>query len=438
MNPLRGFSTITMMSPISLVPSAFSAAAGASIKLATEVFTLASDATVVDMVLGVMRRSVEAIARSLGGAALIWTGIFTNGVNEATMVFVLDNLGDALRFLYDVVKPANVVAGVQTTGVPGNTGDGPDAENNPYNELDLRLAENRSALVHQVQRVALTLTAILRMAREDLPPRSLGEFQMDIDLPTDPRLDLASGTYVSRLGRGLTSPPREKWLFINGIANEFVWFQRSCDKIRDTFQREVKGIYNRSDGILWDVIECLGERSVAVPNPLIERTPSSKAAQAALERNLKSTLWPVNRDPPDKVVMIAHSQGCLVLRLALQNLVRENPDGSRGRADMKERLRVFTFASPSIDWRVMDEKERSLSEYTKCTEHFAHETDFVARLGVVTHRDNQDSGYAPSSVFYSKGGKGHLLGAHYPLAAEAYGDGESSVLLGAVDGAGIA
>lgn len=412
---------------------AASVVTGASIKLATGVFTAASDSTVVDTVLAVIHRSIEAVAGSLSGAALIWTGIFTNGINETTIRFVLDNLGDAFRFLYDLIKPANIIS-VRPQGA-----NGPGVGGNPYNELDLHQAENRNGLIHQFQRVALTITAILRLARIDLSGRKLGDIGMDVRLRTDPDLDdPTSLTYVSRLNDGVQSPPDEKWLFINGIANEFTWFQRSCDKLRDTFQRDVKGIYNRSDGILWDVIECLGERVAGGPNPLIERTRSSKAAQAALARELHGTLWPARRPPPRKVVVVAHSQGCLLLRLVLQDLVRDYPAGSRQREDVRERLRVFTFGNPSLDWRVMDEKERSLSEYAKATEHFAHEADFVARLGLVTHRDAPDSGYDPAHVFYSKEGRGHLFGAHYPLGVEDFNNGKTSSLLAAVGGARIA
>lgn len=423
-----------------IVGGFFSTAASVVMKLAAEAFALASDSTIVDAVLGVIRRSVEAVAHSLGGAALIWTGVFTNGINESTMCYLLNHLYDVCWFFYDLIKPANVVTPFQpapTRTVIEQEGL-PSFADNPYNELDLRVADNRKAVIYQIQRVALSLTAVLRLARNDVLPSGLGDIRMNVNLREDPYIDdFDSCTYLSRLPGGAPQPD-EEWLFVNGIATERIWLERACDKIRDAFGRDVLGIYNRSDGILWDLVECLGERTVARPNPLIERTRSSKAAQEHLERGIRRALWPVDRSPAGKVVMIAHSQGCLALRLALQNLVRENPSGSRRRRDMKERLRVFTFGNPSVDWRVMDEKAMSLSEYTRTTEHFAHEVDFVGMLGVVTHRDDVDSGYDRSAVFYSKGGRGHLIGAHYPLAASAYGDGETSALFKAINGAAIA
>jgi hypothetical protein len=425
-----------------------SRAADDFLKYATDVFTVADDAAVVDAILQVIQRSLEAMTQSLSGAALLWRAIFTNGTNEDTLGFILNHLYDLLQFLYDLVKPGNVVPRFPAAGgvIEGNA-DGFPGRDNPYNEFDLRQKENRHAIIYQVQRVALTLIAILKIGREHVLPSGLGDLKMNVSLRSDFTRDgkPPRSTYVSRLVGLPASPPNEKWLFINGIANEFVWFQRSCDKIRDTFKREVKGIYNRSDGILWDLIECCGEHSAATvgnaKNDLIERTRSSKAAQDILKRELRDALWPVDRSAPDKVVMIAHSQGCLLLRLVLQTLVNEKPRGSQQRdsqqMDMKERLRVFTFGNPSIDWGVIDGKMRSLSEYAKATEHFAHKADFVAMLGVVTHRGDQDSGYDDDSVFYSTEGKGHLFGAHYPLGADAYNNGAQSTLLRAVDGGAI-
>ncbi|PON26719.1 hypothetical protein TGAM01_v204220 [Trichoderma gamsii] len=420
-------------------------AANLLLKYATNVFAAAGDAAVVDAILQVIHRSLEVMTQSLSGVLLIWRGIFTNGTNDENLAFILNHLYDLLWFLYDLVRSGNVIPGyLAADGTIEYMADEQPGIDNPYNEFDLRLEQNRDAVIYQVQRVTRTLTAILRMGRERVLPNGLGDLRMNASLSSDfdSNGNPPSSTYMSRLGGEVESPPNEKWLFINGIANEYVWFQRSCDKIRDTFKREVKGVYNRSDGILWDMIECCGEHSAVTErsNELIALTRSSKDAQESLERELKEALWPTNSNAPDKVVMIAHSQGCLLLRLVLQKLVRDHAKSSQKMRDMKERLRVFTFGNPSLDWRVIRETDEclreyaNLSEYAKATEHFAHEVDFVAMLGVVTHRDDQNSGYDRVSVFYSHGGRGHLFGAHYPLVAGAYKNGENSQLLRAVNG----
>ncbi|CAI6092759.1 unnamed protein product [Clonostachys chloroleuca] len=381
-------------------------AAEVFLKYAVNLFTAAGDRAAVDAILQVAHRSLQATTQMFSGAGLILRGDY-------------------------VIKKG-----------PGEADEFPGG-NNPYNEFDLRREQNRYALAYQVQRVGLTFINILQMGRKT-PPWGLNNLEMNVRLSSDfdANGNSPSPTYISRLEETLKSPRNEKWLFINGIANELTWFQRSCDKIRDTFKREVHAIYNRSDGILWDLIECCGERSAVRKrsNELIERTYSSRAAQECLEKELTDALWPTDSSASDKVIMIAHSQGCLILRLVLQKLVSENPVGSQRMRDMKKRLRVFTFGNPSIDWLAttsIGEPAQSLGEYASVTEHFAHEVDFVARLGIVTHSVDPDSGYDADSIFYSKKGRGHLFGAHYPLAENAYINAGRSKLLSAVDGRAI-
>ncbi|KAM0326683.1 hypothetical protein ACHAQA_006553 [Verticillium albo-atrum] len=412
-----------------------------SLKLATNIFIAASDTAIVDTLLQLIHRSLEALTQSLSGAALILRGIFTNGVNDSSADFILDHLRNLFTFLYDLFKPSNVIPRFPA-GVSSDQNGAPSTAN-PYNELDLRKEENRRAIVYQIQRVALTLTTILRMGRGHVPQGGLGDLRMNASLRSD--FDRAGNpppaTYDARFDAGQKPIyPDERWLFINGIANEFVWFQRSCDKLRDTFRREVRGIFNRSDGILWDLIECCGERSAAEDeaNTLSDRTQSSRAAQEVLIKELSAALWPTDSKPPTKVVMVAHSQGVLILRLALQRMIRDHAAGTQRREEMKERLHVFTFGSPSVDWQVVDAGLQPLSDYAKVTEHFAHEVDFVAMLGVVTHSGSAGTGYDGGSIFYSNGGRGHLFGAHYPLGAESYDGGQRSNLLKAVGGRALA
>ncbi|KAK5659975.1 hypothetical protein OQA88_13440 [Cercophora sp. LCS_1] len=423
--------------------------AGTFLELVTDTFSKAGDAQIIDAILQLMQRSLAAVGRSLSGAAVIWHGIFTNSTNEAHLRFILDHLYDLFRFIYDLCRPGTVIPeGRATDGTAKNGSIDGTTENeldiifpginNPYNELDLRISENRRAIVNQVRRVVKTLVKILKMGRKGegpSPSRGLDDLEMDMSLASDFDKDgnPVQPTYLSTLENNKPSKPGETWLFVNGIANEYVWLQRSCDKIRDAFGREVKGIYNRTDGILWDLIECFGEHStVGKKNKLIERTKSSTDAQATLERELRSPLLQDGPGAPKKIVMIAHSQGCLVLRLALQNMVADaTADGPRLRHNMKKRLRVFTFASPAIDWLVLDgdgSVVRPLSGYAHLTEHYAHEADFVSVLGVVTHR----RGYERDPVFHSKGGRGHLFGAHYPLRKEDYQNGDNSELFKAL------
>ncbi|KNB19498.1 hypothetical protein FOXG_16762 [Fusarium oxysporum f. sp. lycopersici 4287] len=418
--------------------------AGTFLTLAIKVFVAAGDTQVVDAILQAINRSLEAMTQSLSGAALIWRAIFTNGVNKPSLNFILNHLPELGQFLYDLIRPGSVLGRFPSTDGATET---LDAEfpgiDNPYNELDLWLPENRNAVVCQAQRVTLTIVAILKMGRGKMP-NGLDDVQLNVSLRSDfdANANPPSPTYISALHGGPPSPPNEKWLFINGIANEFFWFLGTAVVLilppAITFPKSYCITLVPTIMSPKRISSLPGERRDGEPNTLIERTQSSKAAQEALEQELRAALWPAAGKVPGKVVMIAHSQGCLVLRLALQTLATETPKGSPQRRIIKERLRIFTFGNPSIDWKVIDGTEQPLSKYVHTTEHFANETDFVAMLGVVMHRDDKGSGYDPNMVFYSKTGKAHLFGAHYSLGVNAYHGGEKSQLLKAVNGTEIA
>ncbi len=130
---------------------------------------------------------------------------------------------------------------------------------------------------------------------------------------------------------------------------------------------------------------------------------------------------------PDSVV-VAHSQGCLLLRLVLEDLVSNGGEAMHNR--MRTNLCVYTFGNPSIHWRVENDPARELWSYSRRTEHFANKTDFVARLGVLRPNGGavaNANGY--SNVFVNENWKGHLFGAQYSLDANDYTDGRNSLLL---------
>ncbi|KAJ9657255.1 hypothetical protein H2201_008236 [Coniosporium apollinis] len=235
----------------------------------------------------------------------------------------------------------------------------------------------------------------------------------------------------------------EKWFFVNGVATELYWLRLACKKLAKWSSREITGVYNRGDGILWDLIECAGERDAtgighaASQRELIERTESSMRAQKLLKKQLETALLAPTKDGKGfaHIVMIAHSQGCLVLRLALEELVAEDCPGIR--KSMLQRLCVFTFGNPSVDWKLdepdsispfnQDQGEkgvRHLSSHVLHTEHFANKLDFVAKLGVISEHKQESSGYEQNCVFVNKESDwiGHLFGTQYSLDKQHYKD----------------
>ncbi|KAJ9657330.1 hypothetical protein H2201_008234, partial [Coniosporium apollinis] len=254
----------------------------------------------------------------------------------------------------------------------------------------------------------------------------------------------------------------EKWLFVNGVAGEYHWTRLACERLTKIYSRDTTGILNRGDGILWDLVECAGERSAQgggkarSQKRLIKRTESSRKAQEVLKKQLEQalgqTLETENGETSAHIVMIAHSQGCLLLRLALEELVKDAELNFL--ETMQKRLCVFTFGNPSVDWKLDDrvkikypltaqdcefcakklaeeeekkEKDkndkdcRHLSSYILRTEHFANSVDFVAKLGVLSKSIPTDSGYDCVFINGKKDWIGHLFGSQYSLNPKDYG-----------------
>jgi hypothetical protein len=206
-------------------------------------------------------------------------------------------------------------------------------------------------------------------------------------------------------------------------------------------------------------VECAGERSAQgrgtqeSQSRLIQRTESSKKAQEELVKQLGLTInqtLQTQEGTSSYIIMIAHSQGCLVLRLALEQLIQnmQKPEILRV---MRERLCVFTFGNPSVDWKLNDEQTvnyvpaegcklcarrspappdgvcRHLISYVRRTEHFANAADFVAKLGVLAEPLPANSGYDCVFINRDAGWKGHLFGSQYSLDS-LYGTQDSWLL----------
>lgn len=128
---------------------------------------------------------------------------------------------------------------------------------------------NRHAVLRQIQRFLISILNVFR--QKDL---SIGEFEMDTRLETDTKeVLLITRTVLKRKNDNVRSA--ELWLFVNDIGGEFYWNHLAVSKIQDFFfdvdnpednsedadarRTQIKSVFNRSDGILWDMIECVIE-----------------------------------------------------------------------------------------------------------------------------------------------------------------------------------
>jgi hypothetical protein len=102
----------------------------------------------------------------------------------------------------------------------------------------------------------------------------------------------------------------------------------NIDMISSIFRRPVLGIHNRSYGVVFDLIECIVQRCFSYATKDTRRT----------YEYLKAELT----DPTaTKVVVIAHSQGGIILSASLDMLFADLP------SEVFEKLEVYTFGYAS-------------------------------------------------------------------------------------------
>ena len=400
-------------------------------------------------VTAILKTTVSAMIGYLGPVDSIWKAIIDDPANQELFEILEKDCWVAARFFVDLLEPAKRFASA------GSLDGDPyyDAKIwNAHNELDLSQAMNRHAVLCQIQRFLISILNALRQRG-----LSMGQFVMDVRLETDTNELVVTRTALKRKDDKVRSA--ESWLFVNGIGGEFYWNHLAVSKIQDFFfdaddlgdtsedanarRTEIKSVFNRSDGILWDMLECVSERRSESSNverkrlntshraPLSSRTASSREAQAALSHTLRSALSDSKSSQKD-IVLIAHSQGCLLLRIALQEIFSDIQEDFRD--VMATHLHVYTFGNPAYDWDV--------HAYTAGTEHFANESDFVAKLGVLRRFSSDpvdsvrnDLTYcsrcragdkehlsAPKQLIFvnNKRQSGHLFGSQYSLQDRDY------------------
>lgn len=384
--------------------------------------------------------SLGAMIGSLGPVDSIWKAIMKDPANVELFKSFEDDWWTTAHFFVDLLEPMKRFSSAGSTD-----GDPFDHSLNAYNELDLSHPMNRHAILCQIQRFFNAIIEVFRQKNLDV-----GRFEMDTRLETDSTELLITKTAL-KCKDDKANP--ESWLFINGIAGEFYWNNLAVSKIQNHFfdcddpednsgdaqvrRTMINSVFKRSDGILWDLIGCAAERRSGIRGtsntsrkaPLSSRTASSREAQATLSETMRSALIDSQHSRKD-IIMIAHSQGCLLLRLTLEEIYADIVKDFR--RVMRTHLHVYTFGNPAYDWDV--------HAYTASTEHFANELDFVAKLGVLrqfnsTAGVHDDLTYCsrcragdekhlsmPKQLIFvnNKRQSGHLFGSQYSLRASDY------------------
>ncbi|KAK4218328.1 hypothetical protein QBC37DRAFT_412261 [Rhypophila decipiens] len=120
----------------------------------------------------------------------------------------------------------------------------------------------------------------------------------------------------------------EQWIFINGVAAGEHWMKSNLNRLALTFKRPILGVHNKTNGILFDVIECLIQRNLSYA------TTDVRVAYAIIKEKLYNPQY-------SKVVFILHSQGGIEGSLVIDWLLQELPQ------NLLAKLEVYTFGNAS-------------------------------------------------------------------------------------------
>ncbi|KAL1861782.1 hypothetical protein Daus18300_008598 [Diaporthe australafricana] len=118
----------------------------------------------------------------------------------------------------------------------------------------------------------------------------------------------------------------EQWIFLNGVACGEHWMKSCLNRLALTFGRPIIGVHNRTDGVVFDVIECLIQRNLGYA------TNDVRVCYRIIKEKLYNPQY-------SKIVFILHSQGGIEGGLVLDWLLQELPQ------NLLSKLEVYTFGN---------------------------------------------------------------------------------------------
>jgi hypothetical protein len=181
--------------------------------------------------------------------------------------------------------------------------------------------------------------------------------------------------------------PREQWLLINGAFTMDAVLERNIDYIQHLFRRDLRLIRNPTNGILLDYCEIVFPRLFGHIRPTIDTT------RRELERCLRD-------EQIERVVVIAHSEGTIIITKALAALTEQSQDEPA--VDLSK-LELYLFADCTRDWHELDFTRSSVH-----IEHFANQYDAPAATGMLAA-----DVHPPGKIYVRQGVWGHMLNMHY-------------------------
>ncbi|KAF1983740.1 hypothetical protein K402DRAFT_162210 [Aulographum hederae CBS 113979] len=193
---------------------------------------------------------------------------------------------------------------------------------------------------------------------------------------------------------------REKWLYIGSPRRYSHSFhaQESCDRLAMTFQRPITAITVNSYGYVYDTVFRLGLQSCET------------------DRTFDVIKKQLNDADIDKVVVIAHSLGGVVLSNTMNKLLESVAP------ELAKKLEIFTFGSAAFTFpNPLDPPEQDVNTPTPTflipiIEHYANALDPIARIGVIHHTRKRPGRRYAGKVFIQQEATGALFDEHYLTA----------------------
>lgn len=152
----------------------------------------------------------------------------------------------------------------------------------------------------------------------------------------------------------------EQWIFLNGVACGEHWMKSCLNRLALTFGRPIIGVHNRTDGVIFDVIECLIQRNLGYA------TNDVRVCYRIIKEKLYNPQY-------SKIIFVLHSQGGIEGGLVLDWLLQELPQ------NLLSKLEVYTFGNAANHF---NNPYRTVASQSKAEENpLEASLDVVARDG---------------------------------------------------------
>lgn len=175
------------------------------------------------------------------------------------------------------------------------------------------------------------------------------------------------------------------YIFINGIlSNESIVFNNKKN-LENFLNKPINILHNSSNSLLMDLFEAfIGKETDILTEP-------SKLALSTIITKLLD-------DNINKVIIIAHSQGTIIISNVIKRLNKFGLD----KKHYLEKLEIYCFATCCTSMKYI------LENYPYI-EHFGNDNDIICKLGCNAKEYTDING----KIYINKNSYGHLLNIHY-------------------------